>query len=889
MEHSLVIVESPAKAKTISRYLGSEYIVYSCVGHIRDLPTSGNSASKKGGKKTTSKKKSNKYGAMGLAPEEGWAADYQIVPGKEKVVKELKSKAKGSQYIYLATDPDREGEAIAWHLSQVIGGDQERYIRVVFNEITKEAVQHAFVAREPGVINQNMVYAQQARRFLDRVVGYKLSPLLWKRIARGLSAGRVQSVAVRLIVEREEEIAKFIPEEYWHIHADLTTPAGDAFRSEVIRYQGKKWRVGDEKAVKEHLKYLQKAHYQVLEFNKKERKQRPRPPFITSSLQQGASLNLSFSVKRTMTLAQKLYEGGFITYMRTDSTQLSSSAITSCRAYIGKNYGQDYLPEKPQRYSNKASAQEAHEAIRPTDINLLPKQITSLDNSAQKLYDLIRRRFLACQMAPAVFWDTTVRIGVQSDLKLVATKPDYEFQAKGQVMSFDGFLKVQGKDVNSDNKLLPEIAENADLKLVTLEPSQHFTKPPARFNEASLVKDLEKLGIGRPSTYASIISTIQDRGYVKLEKRRFFAEKIGTLVTHRLEKNFHDLLDYNFSASMENNLDGIANGEVNWLQLLDDFYAKFCQQLEIADGALNTSKTAQKNQKEASINPSAMASNSPTPTEVRCPKCDRLMVLRLATTGLFLSCTGYTSAKDSECKVTLDLRPVPPASEDIKDDQQVLTSPRCPRCESPTDSYFIDSKRKIDVCNRHPDCSGYILQEGNFDIAQPSTECNKCDGVMHLKRGRFGPYYSCDECGNTRKAMKDGSPAPVRMDPIPLADIKCSKVDDYFILREGGRGLFLAASNYPKHRETRQPQVQEIKPYIAQLPEKYAYLAEAPEHDPEGNPTGLRYSLTDEMHYIATIIDGKPGKWQAHYQNGKWQATSKKPSSARKKRKKSSK
>jgi DNA topoisomerase-1 len=509
MGKSLVIVESPAKAKTINKYLGKDFVVRSSVGHIRDLPTSGR------GKPID--KKANPAGKMGVDPEHGWKAYYEVLPSKEKVLAELQKLAAEADEVYLATDLDREGEAIAWHLREVIGGDPARFKRVTFSEITKTAIQAAFA--QPGTLNMSRVNAQQARRFLDRVVGFMLSPLLWKKVARNLSAGRVQSVAVRLVVEREREVKAFVPEEYWEMFADLADAQGTGVRAQVTKFKGEAFKPRSQADSDAAVAVLESASYQIASREDKPSKSKPPAPFITSSLQQAASLRLGFSVKKTMTLAQRLYEAGHITYMRTDSRNLSQDAVNTCRGFIEGQYGPQYLPEKPNVYASSGSAQEAHEAIRPTDVRREPGEIQNLEKDQERLYDLIWRQFVACQMPPAEY-DTSA---------ITVAAADYELRARGRVLRFDGFFKILPpvRKKGDDDLELPDLKPGSDVALQKLDPSQHFTKPSARFTEASLVRELEKKSIGRPSTYASIISTIQDRGYVKLVNRRFYAEKMG--------------------------------------------------------------------------------------------------------------------------------------------------------------------------------------------------------------------------------------------------------------------------------------------------------------------------------------------------------------------------
>lgn len=634
-KRALVIVESPAKAKTINKYLGSQYIVKSSVGHVRDLPTGGSKATEKkpaARTKLTEAEKEQKanqalINRMGVDPEHGWQAHYEVLPGKENVVAELKKLAKDADAIYLATDLDREGEAIAWHLREVIGGDDSRYHRVVFNEITKNAIQEAF--KQPTRLDLNRVNAQQARRFLDRVVGFMVSPLLWEKIARGLSAGRVQSVAVKLVVEREREIRAFIPEEYWQVFAD-TKAKKDDIRLEAVKQAGKTLKLKNKAETDALLDVLKGAEYKVAQREDKPTKVNPSAPYITSTLQQAASTRLGFSVKKTMMLAQRLYEAGFITYMRTDSTFLSDDAVSMVRAHIESQYGEKYLPAKPNRYGNKAGAQEAHEAIRPSNVALTGDQLAGVERDAQRLYDLIWRQFVACQMTPAEYLSST----------LTVEAGNVELKAKGRTLVFDGFTKVRGANKSDDDIILPAIKVGEILKLEKLDPSQHFTKPPARFTEASLVKELEKRGIGRPSTYAAIISTIQERGYVKLENRRLFAEKMGEIVTDRLDESFNNLMNYAFTADLEGQLDRVATGERNWKELLDTFYGDFKKRLTNAQGE------------------QGMRRNQPVEVPaVHCPECSRPMQIRTGTTGVFLGCSGYNLPPKERCKGTLNLTP----------------------------------------------------------------------------------------------------------------------------------------------------------------------------------------------------------------------------------------
>ena len=870
MGKTLVIVESPAKAKTINKYLGNQYVVKSSVGHIRDLPTSG-SAQKSDPKerakqaaltrklspeqKVEHKKRKQKeqlIARMGIDPNKDWAAHYEILPGKEKVVDELRKLAKSADQIYLATDLDREGEAIAWHLREAIGGDDSRYRRVVFNEITKKAINEAF--EKPSDLDLNRVNAQQARRFLDRVVGYMVSPLLWEKVARGLSAGRVQSVAVRLVVEREREIRAFIPDEYWELHADAQTQGDKAVRLEVVKQAGAAFKPTNEDQAMAAVKALQSASYEVVNREDRPTSSKPSAPFITSTLQQAASTRLGFGVKKTMMLAQRLYEAGYITYMRTDSTNLSNEAVEAAREFIGAQFGGDYLPPQPIRYSSKEGAQEAHEAIRPSDVNVTSDSVNGVDADAVRLYELIRNQFLACQMTPARYLSTRVTVKAGA----------YELTTKGRVLQFDGYTRVMNFRGKSDeDQILPDMQVGESLTLKALDPSQHFTKPAPRYTEASLVKELEKRGIGRPSTYAAIISTIQDRGYVDVQNRRFYAQKMGDIVTDRLAESFPDLMDFSFTARMEEKLDDVAEGDINWKDLLNNFYTQFEGELEAAQSV-----------------DGGMRANDPTETDISCPACQRPMMIRTATTGVFLGCSGYALPPKERCKTTINLIPgdevVAVDADDEAESRLLLEKHRCGKCSSSMDSYLIDEKRKLHICGNNPDCDGFEVEEGNYRIKGydgPVVECDKCSAEMHLKTGRFGKFFGCtnSECKNTRKLLKNGEVAPPKMDPVPMPELKCQKVDDTYILRDGASGLFLAASQFPRNRETRAPLVKELIPHKNAIDPKYHFLMEGPEQDEQGNPAQIRYSRKTKEQYLMTEVEGKATGWRAYFTNGMWQ------------------
>jgi DNA topoisomerase-1 len=632
MAKSLVIVESPAKAKTISKYLGSEYIVKSSVGHIRDLP--------KGKSKTPAKrnvlpkdisaeekeilKKINKRKAdvkrWGIDPEDGWKGIYEIIPGKEKVVKELRAAAKTVDHIYLATDLDREGEAIAWHLKEALGPKKYEFSRVRFNQITKTSILESFA--DPKEIDQDLVDAQQARRFLDRVVGFELSPLLWEKIARNLSAGRVQSVALRLLVEREHLIQAFVPEEFWEVSMLAANSTNQDIKFSLNRKKSDPLLKHDEAKRIEGI--VRSSDLLIHDVSKKPVKVKPKAPFITSTLQQAASTRLSFNVKRTMRVAQKLYEAGLITYMRTDAPSLSKDSILDARNYIGEKLGEKYLTNAPRIYSSTENAQEAHEAIRPTNAFMTGNQLLNHSEEETRLYELIWQQFIASQMPDAEYLSTSVKINLE----------EYIFSARGREIVFDGYTKISGTaSKDPDEAILPPLAEGDNLTLEQLNLDQKYTKPPARFSEAALVKELEKKGIGRPSTYASIISTIQDRGYVDVENRRFFVKKIGLIVADRLLESFSDIMDYGFTANFEDQLDKVAEGELEWKSVLDSFYSAFKKDLTLA------------------FTDEGMRKNTPTQTDITCSLCSsNTMVIRNSGTGVFLGCNGYNNEGEDKCK-----------------------------------------------------------------------------------------------------------------------------------------------------------------------------------------------------------------------------------------------
>jgi DNA topoisomerase-1 len=764
-DRALVIVESPKKAKSIHKFLGSGYVVKASMGHVRDLP----------------KRK------LGLDVAHGYAPSYEVVPAKKETVGELKREASKAKLVYLATDPDREGEAIAWHLQQALELPGDRVRRVTFHEITERAVREAF--QHVGPINMDMVNAQQARRFLDRFVGYQLSPLLWSKVARNLSAGRVQSVAVRLIVDRERAIRAFVSEEYWKLTA-LLSPAGstdeaERFEAALAEFQGAKFEAKSEADATRVREALGGASYLVARVEETEKLDRADPPFKTSTLQQQAAIRLRFSGKRTMKVAQELYEGidvdgsgpvGLITYMRTDSLRVSDEAVRGVRAWIEQTYGANYLPPKPIRYAAGKNAQEAHEAIRPTDLQLTPEKVRPhLTHDQFRLYQLIYSRFVASQMAPAVYSVTDVAIEAGPGL----------FKAQGKVLKFDGHRKVWPHAGKQEDALLPALAVGQTLDLHALNATQHFTQPPPRFSEATLIKALEKENIGRPSTYAPIIQTIQDRGYVEQKERRFYATELGMAVTDLLVKHFPKILDLKFTAHMEDELDDIASAKEDMVKVLDEFYYPFQEAL----------KSAEQTMERVQI-----------PTSEVCHVCSAPMVLKFGRTGQFLGCSRYP-----ECKATRPLGGSPRA-------EAVESSHACPKCGKPL--LIRENKRgeKFLACSGYPECkeSFNIDEEGNPVPSKIETEhvCEKCGKPMVLRQGRRGPFLGCagyPKCRNVVPVDHEGKPVQT-----PKIDVKCEKCGKPMAVRQGRRGAFLGCTGYPKCRGTA-PIPEELKEQLASL------------------------------------------------------------------------
>src|SRR5499427_4921834 len=643
---SLVIVESPAKANTINKYLGSDYIVKASLGHVKDLPKS----------------------KLGVDIKNDFEPVYDVIPGKEKIIKDLRAAAKSANRILLAADPDREGEAICQHLKEILDGSKAEIFRVLFNEITPKAIRAAI--EHPGRINQHVVDAQQARRILDRLVGYQVSPLLWDKVRRGISAGRVQTVALRLIVEREREVQAFIPQEYWSIIAKLEGHEPPQFDARLVKFKGKPAEVKQQKDADHILDVVKNSEFVVDSVVTKEKKRNPVPPFTTSKLQQDAARRLRFTVKKTMMLAQRLYEGielgeegriGLITYMRTDSTRISDDAMQMVRSYVSDVYGGSYLPEKPVIYKSKKDAQDAHEAIRPTFVGRRPDDVKQyLSEDELKLYRLIWTRFVASQMNPAVYDQTTAEISAK----------DHLFRASGRVMKFDGFLAVYEESKDEDAKplepddeqdiTLPPLKPGEKVRLIDITPRQHFTEPPPRYTEASLVKTLEEKGIGRPSTYATILTTIQDREYARKDQNKFRPTELGTVVTDLLVKHFEDIFDVQYTARMEEELDEVEDGKMTWVEALEEFYKKF-----------------QKDLKQASKNMENLKKQE-IPTDEVCEKCGSKMVIKWGQFGRFMACSAYP-----ECKNTKEIVTEEAAKEGAEGSAESSEPEPCENCGKP--------------------------------------------------------------------------------------------------------------------------------------------------------------------------------------------------------------
>nr|WP_231893361.1 type I DNA topoisomerase [secondary endosymbiont of Trabutina mannipara] len=657
-----------------------------------------------------------------------------MLPGKEKIIIELKKIAKEVNHIYLATDLDREGEAIAWHLRKVIGGNNTNFSRVVFNEITHNAIIKAFKFTKK--LNINYVNAQQTRRFMDRIIGYMISPLLCKKISRGLSAGRVQSVAVKLVVERERKIKSFVSEEYYKLYAYLKNSKNLPLTLQVTHKKEKIFKPKNKNKIKLAIDILKKIDFFVINSFEKITFSKPSAPFTTATLQQAANVRLNYNIKKTMLLAQQLYEAGYITYMRTDSTHLSQDAINMAREYILKVFGKSYLSKKERKYTNKNNLQEAHEAIRPSYINIISeKKIKNLKLDAQNLYNLIFNQFIACQMMSAKY--NFINITVKAD--------NFKLHTSGRTLLFDGWIKIMpllGQHYN--DKILPILKIGEKLKLIKLIPNQCFTKPPVRYCEASLVKELEKKGIGRPSTYVSIITTIKNRGYVHTIDNRFYAKKIGEIVTDRLEESFNELISYDFTAKMENNLDLIAINQQYWKNVLNIFFKKFLQKLEIA----------KKDPKDG-----GMQLNKSVITDIDCSICKKKMMICTTSTGVFLGCSSYTMNIKEKCKNTINLIPKLEILNIIKNfnlkKDILLPQQYCHNCNTIMDCYIIYGQHNIFyICGKNPLCNGYKIKKSNLNHII-TTKCKKCSYNMYLKQGCFGNYMLCinDTCKNTIKIL----------------------------------------------------------------------------------------------------------------------------------------
>ena len=829
MARSLVIVESPAKAKTINKYLGRNYTVKASIGHVMDLPKKTIGIRLPGEEETNGKKRKRvKKGKktrekpvrapISLDDDKIFEPTLQIIAGKGKVINDLRKAANSADAVYLAGDPDREGEAISAHLAMVLAKpskfteqeasaprfkkknakaeeaeepvklepkkeisptDPKKIFRVTFNEITPKAIRAAF--EHPREVDANLVDAQQARRVLDRIVGYKVSPLLWNKVRRGLSAGRVQTVALRLIVEREQEIRAFVPQEYWTIHAMLDAGQPPIFEAKLFKYKGEDIEVKNQESADKIVAAVTKAKWQVASVTEKEKKRNPPPPFTTSKLQQAAYNRLRYTAKRTMSLAQKLYEGvelgdegsvALITYMRTDSVNVSNDALAQVREMIPDRFGANYLPEKPNFYKSKKDAQEAHEAVRPTDVMRAPEDVRKyLDDDLFKLYQLIWQRFVASQMLPAIFDQTTIDI----------TAGDYTFRATGSVQKFDGYLRVyqmpvanadrddDEKDDEGEGRSLPRVAEGQLLRLDKIRPDQHFTEPPPRYNDATLVKELEEKGIGRPSTYASIISTLVEREYVTKDQGRFSPTMLGERVSVLLVKSFEDIFDVTFTARLEEELDEIEEGKLPWREAVKEFWEKFIVDLDRADEEMLSYKAG-------------------IPTGRKCEKCGEGELLeRISRHGFFLGCSRYP-----DCDFIQDLSPELP--------EDTGAEPKVEYCDNCGKEMVIKRGRfgVFLACKGYPDCkTTRRLVEGTRIARQPDEpldeKCSLCGNGLVKKHGRFGEFIGCSgypKCKYTR--------------PITMG-IKCPKCNEGEFVRrgsagKGGRGrprIFYGCSRYP--------------------------------------------------------------------------------------------
>jgi DNA topoisomerase-1 len=830
MAKNLVVVESPAKAKTIERYLGSDFKVVASMGHVRDLPERG----------------------LGIDIEKDFAPEYVNTKGRAAVVKTLKTASKKAQTVYLATDLDREGEAIAWHIAETLGLDPEATYRVVFNEITKGAIQEAF--SRPGRLDMNKVNAQQARRILDRLVGYKLSPILWKKIRKGLSAGRVQSVAVRLVVEREREIEAFKPEEYWRIRATLT-PAGVAdakqhFVAELVKYAGEKFRPVKGDDAHRVADELRNARWVVASRETKSRQDKAPPPFITSELQRAASTYMRFSSRRTMSTAQGLYEGvslgsrgqvALITYMRTDSHHIAGSAIANCRDHIAKAFGPQYLPEKPHFFTSAAGAQEAHEAIRPTDCSLTPEEVAPyLDDDQRRLYELIWKRFVASQMKPAV-WDVTT---------LLVAAGQGELKATGRTLVYDGHTRVTGLRLAEDEQIVPDVKQGQALDLVKLDPSQHFTQPPPRYSEATLIRELERRGIGRPSTYASILSTIEDRGYVEQIERRYHATDIGKVVTDKLVEYFPTVLNVDFTRHMEEDLDKVESGGMTYVEVLREFYDPFSVALDAAEkraemktdavcdrcgqpmvvmsgrrGPFLACKGYPKCKNTGEATPemiekfqaqfgkeTGLMAPQPKDTGRTCPQCGGKLVERLGRFGLFVGCGNYP-----KCKFIEKAKKAPPKGD--------ATDLPCPKCGQ----MLVKAKSRrgtVFFACHNAECGLMLAAEKETEQPLQAAPCVECGKPMVLRLSRGEPFLGCSgypDCKTTVSLAPKGTGKggarrkgpPRTKQQLLVTDVACDKCGKMMVVRSSRRGPFLACPGYPKCKNAKNATPEQVEKFNA--------------------------------------------------------------------------
>jgi len=762
---SVVIVESPAKARTIGKFLGKDFHVASCMGHVRDLPEK----------------------AFGVDLEKEFRPRYMVLASRKKVLGSLRKAVQGAEMVYLAPDPDREGESIAWHLSEALKLPKSKVRRVTFNEITRRAVQRAF--KEPRSLNMDLVNAQQARRVLDRIVGYQLSPLLWRKIARGLSAGRVQSVALRLVVEREKEIQAFKPEEYWRVGAQLArgdakTPQEESFRAELVAVDGEKAAIGDGETATSLVERLRAEDFVVSEVSKQRKAGKPLPPFATSQLQQAASVRLGFRPKRTMRVAQQLYEGieigkegsvGLITYMRTDSFRIAGEALDECRRFVAEKVGTEYLSEKPRQFRSRRGAQEAHEAIRPTSAFRTPESLEPYLTSEQlRLYRLIWQRLVASQMAPAQY-DVT---------RVVIDAGPGRFRARGRTVAFDGHTRIyeplRKRDAREE-QVLPPLEAGLALECLELLPTQHFTKPPPRYTEASLVKTLEREGIGRPSTYAQTISTIQDRGYCEVREKAFHAKELGIVTNDAVLPFFDNVINTRFTSQLEDHLDRIEEGKAEWHEVLREFYEPFRADLEKADKEM----------------PSVKESLA-EPTGQECPRCGAPLIVRLSKRGRFMACSAFPKCRYTQA---LDEEGEPVEVETIDE--------KCPECGEPL-VVRTGRRGKFVGCSGFPKCRYTRPLEtpgGEGAEARPPAEpteekCPECGEPLVVRTGRRGKFLGCSafpKCRYTRN-IEGEAEAPA---PAETTDLKCDKCGAPMVVRRGRRGKFLACSAYPKCKNTK--------------------------------------------------------------------------------------